>query len=64
MKGIRRFGFIIAVLLIGIIIGHFGLFVSILFVSPLITLWLLLWDDKKITQSEYQRQIQRYQTKP
>ncbi|GAA3008868.1 hypothetical protein [Tetragenococcus solitarius] len=64
MKGIRRFGLMIAVLLVGITIGHFGLFISALFVCPLVTLWLLLWDDKKSAQSEYKRQIHRYQTKP
>lgn len=53
MKGIRRFGLMIVILLIGITIGHFGLFISILFVCPLITLWLLLWDDKKSSQIEY-----------
>ncbi|AYW50379.1 hypothetical protein [Tetragenococcus halophilus] len=63
MKGIRRFGLMIVILLIGITIGHFGLFISILFVCPLITLWLLLWDDKKNSQIEYKRQIHRYQTK-
>ncbi|AYW48532.1 hypothetical protein C7K38_09230 [Tetragenococcus osmophilus] len=64
MKGTRRFGFIIAVLIIGIAIGHFGFLVSALFVSPLITLWLLLWDDEKNTQIEYKRHTHRYQTKP
>jgi hypothetical protein len=52
MKAIRRFGFIIGVLLVGIIIGNFGALTAILIVCPLFMFWLILWDDKKFRQAE------------
>ncbi|HLQ41039.1 MAG TPA: hypothetical protein VK118_08780 [Tetragenococcus sp.] len=57
MKEIRRFGFMIVVLIIGIMIGHFGLTISSLIICPLLTLWLLSWDEKKYKQTEYKRQL-------
>lgn len=59
MKAMRRFGLLIGILLIGIIIGHFGSLIALLIVGPLFTLWLSFWDDKKIRQSQYQ-QAQQY----
>lgn len=58
MKAIRRFGFIIGILLIGIIIGNFGMLTAILIVCPLLTLWLILWDDKKFRQAERRKKHQ------
>ncbi len=55
MKAMRRFGLLIGILLIGIIIGHFGSLIALLIVAPLFTLWLSFWDDKKIRQSQYQQ---------
>ncbi|KAF1302595.1 hypothetical protein IV487_00265 [Enterococcus saccharolyticus] len=55
MKAVRRFGFIIGVLLIGIIIGNFGMLTAVLIVCPLFILWLMLWDDKKFRQAERRR---------
>jgi len=63
MKAIRRFGLMLAVLLIGIIIGNFGMLTAILIVCPLFTFWLILWDDKKFRQAEqkhYQEQEDYY----
>jgi ABC-type transport system involved in cytochrome bd biosynthesis fused ATPase/permease subunit len=59
MKAIRRFGFIIFVLLIGIMIGNFSPLTVMLIVCPLFTLWMILWDDKKFRQAErkYHRQL-------
>lgn len=55
MKGIRRFGFMIGVLIVGVMIGHFGLFIASLILCPLLTLWLLVWDEKKYRQTTYKR---------
>lgn len=58
MKATRRFGFIIGVLLVGIIIGNFSVMTAVLIVCPLFTLWLILWDDKKFRQAERKKNHQ------
>ena len=58
MKAIRRFGFIIGVLLVGIIIGNFGVLTAVLIVCPLFMFWLILWDDKKFRQAERKQKKQ------
>ncbi len=63
MKAIRRFGLMLTILLIGIVIGNFGMLTAILIVCPLFTFWLILWDDKKFRQAErkhYQEQAEYY----
>lgn len=46
MKSMRRFGLVLIVLFLGIIIGNFGLRTALLFFVPLFTLWFMLWDEK------------------
>ena len=60
MKAIRRFGFIIGVLLVGIIIGNFGALTAVLIVCPLFMFWLILWDDKKFRQAERKQKKQKH----
>lgn len=60
MKAVRRFGFLIGVLFIGIIIGNLGSMIAFLILGPLLILWLILWDDKRLRQQNIQQQY--YQT--
>lgn len=46
MKSMRRFGLVLIVLFLGIIIGNFGLRTALLVFVPLFTLWFMLWDEK------------------
>lgn len=62
MKAVRRFGFLIGVLLIGIIIGNFGSLIAFLILGPLFILWLILWDDKRLRQRRYQQQYYQMDT--
>ncbi|MHC5267753.1 hypothetical protein ACYSNO_01000 [Enterococcus sp. LJL98] len=62
MKAVRRFGFLIGVLLIGIIIGNFGSLIAFLILGPLFTLWLILWDDKRLRQRRYQQECYQMET--
>lgn len=55
MKTVRRFGFILWVLFIGIIIGYFGFLTAVLVFCPLMMLWFMLWDEKKFKQAERRR---------
>ena len=52
MKSMRRFGLVLIVLFLGIIIGNFGLRTALLVFVPLSTLWFMLWDEKKYRQSQ------------
>ena len=56
--GVRRFGFILAVFFIGVLIGDN---ISIIFIAAfgsLCALWFILWDDAKASKARskyYQR---------
>lgn len=56
MKATRRFGFILFILLLGIVIGHLQLRTILLIICPLLVLWLILWDDKRFRQAETKQQ--------
>ncbi|WP_291292240.1 hypothetical protein [Enterococcus sp.] len=60
MKAVRRFGFMLWVLLIGIIIGYFGVLSAVLIFCPLMMLWFMLWDEKKFRQAERKRNQSYY----
>ncbi len=62
LKTIRRFGFILLVLFLGIFIGHASFLVTFLLVSPLLIIWLLAWDDKQYQMRQYRRANQMYQS--
>lgn len=62
MKAVRRFGFLIGVLFIGMIIGNFGALTAFLILGPLFILWLLLWDDKRLRQRRYQQKYYQMET--
>ncbi|GGI64857.1 MULTISPECIES: hypothetical protein [Enterococcus] len=55
MKAVRRFGLLIGILLMGVIIGNFGMLIACLVLGPLLALWLILWDDKNSRQAQRQQ---------
>lgn len=50
MKAVRRFGLIIAVLLLGSLIGKLGSLATIVIFSGLFLVWFMLWDERKYAQ--------------
>lgn len=64
MKAVRRFGLLIGILLMGIIIGNFGMLIAGLILGPLLALWLILWDDKNsrqaLRQQHYTANVEYY----
>ena len=62
MKAIRRFGLIIAVLLLGLLIGKLGSLATIVIFSGLFLVWFMLWDERKYAQHyaehEYEEDIE------
>ncbi|MDT2599713.1 hypothetical protein P7D85_07995 [Enterococcus hulanensis] len=56
MKAVRRFGLIIAVLLLGLLIGKLGSLATIVIFSGLFLVWFMLWDERKYAQHYAERQ--------
>ena len=56
MKALRRFGLIIAVLLLGLLIGKLGSLATIVIFSGLFLVWFMLWDERKYAQHYAERQ--------
>lgn len=54
MKAIRRFGLIIAILLLGLLIGKLGYIATIVVFSGLFLIWFMLWDERKYDQRTHQ----------
>ena len=50
MKAVRRFGLIIAVLLLGLLIGKLGSLATIVIFSGLFLVWFMLLDERKYAQ--------------
>ena len=54
MFAIRRYALILVVLVVGIILGTLGLEVALIILTPLVLMWLMLWDEKS-----YRRSLQK-----
>lgn len=50
MKGIRRLGLILVILVVGTILGNFGFETAVILLVPLFVFWLMLFDEKKYRQ--------------
>ncbi|MBU5364774.1 hypothetical protein P7H74_01095 [Enterococcus devriesei] len=50
MKAVRRFGLVIAVLLLGLLIGKLGSLATIVIFAGLFLVWFMLWDERKYAQ--------------
>ncbi|MGM0166622.1 hypothetical protein IGI39_001584 [Enterococcus sp. AZ135] len=57
MKAVRRFGLIIAVLLLGLLIGKLGSLATIVIFSGLFLVWFMLWDERKYAQHYAEHQF-------
>lgn len=55
MKAVRRFGLIIAVLLLGLLIGKLGSLATVVIFSGLFLVWFMLWDERKYAQHYAER---------
>lgn len=62
MKAVRRFGLIIAVLLLGLLIGNLGSLATIVIFSGLFLVWFMLWDERKYAQHYAERQYDEEDT--
>lgn len=55
MKGIRRLGLILVILVVGTILGNFGFETAVILLVPLFVFWLMLFDEKKYRQKKRQQ---------
>ena len=55
MKAVRRFGLIIAVLSLGLLIGKLGSLATVVIFSGLFLVWFMLWDERKYAQHYAER---------
>ncbi|MDR0921151.1 MAG: hypothetical protein LBM95_02085 [Lactobacillales bacterium] len=60
MHSVRRFGFILFILILGIILGSVGVKWAILSLIPLFILWLLAWDEKRFRRHVREQRYQEY----
>lgn len=58
MKAVRRFGLLLAILLLGIILGNFGINHAILIFAPLFIVWFISWDEKKYRQAKRKKYVE------
>lgn len=54
MFAIRRYALILVVLVIGVLLGTLGIDVALIILTPLVLMWLMLWDEKS-----YRRSLQK-----
>ncbi|MGX7203636.1 hypothetical protein [Enterococcus pingfangensis] len=70
MKAVRRFGLVIAVLLLGLLIGKLGSLATIVIFSGLFLVWFMLWDERKYAQHysehpvEEETEVEHYYKEP
>ncbi len=58
MKTVRRFGLVIAVLLLGLLIGKLGSLATIVIFSGLFLVWFMLWDERTYAQHYAEHQYE------
>ncbi|MGX7200294.1 hypothetical protein [Enterococcus nangangensis] len=56
MKGTRRTGFLLIVLLLGILLGRLDGVTVLLIFAPMMLLWLMAWDEKRYKKEMRTRQ--------
>lgn len=52
MKAIRRFGLLLLILVVGMLLGNFGLRNATLIFAPLFIIWFICWDERKYRQEK------------
>lgn len=52
MKAVRRFGLLLVILLLGMLLGNLGLRNAVMVFAPLFIIWFISWDEKKYRQTK------------
>ncbi len=62
MEAIRRYALLLIVLVLGIILGTFGWQAALIVLTPLVMIWLMLWDEKSYKYKQYKQYQKEQQT--
>lgn len=60
MAAIHRFGLILIVLVIGVLIGCLGWVNAMLILTPLFLMWFMNWDERKYRRFLHQQRKHHY----
>lgn len=61
MEAIRRYALLLIVLVLGIILGTFGWQAALIVLTPLVMIWLMLWDEKSYKYKQHQQYVEKNQ---
>lgn len=61
MLALRRYAFILVVLIVGMFLGNMSLNIALLVLTPLVLIWLMLWDDKNYKRRQKQDYMKKQQ---
>lgn len=61
MEAIRRYALMLIVLVLGIVLGTFGWQAALVVLTPLVMIWLMLWDEKSYKRKQYERYTEKKQ---
>lgn len=61
MEAIRRYALLLIVLVLGIILGTLGWQAALIVLTPLVMVWLMIWDEKSYKYKQYEQYIKEKQ---
>ncbi|MGX7024418.1 hypothetical protein [Vagococcus hydrophili] len=61
MEAIRRYAVLLIVLVLGVVLGTLGWQAALVVLTPLVMIWLMLWDEKSYKTKQYKRYTEEKQ---
>lgn len=61
MEAIRRYAVLLIVLVLGVVLGTLGWQAALVVLTPLVMIWLMLWDEKSYKNKQYKRYTEEKQ---
>lgn len=61
MEAIRRYALLLIVLVLGIILGTVGWQAALIVLTPLVMIWLMVWDEKSYKYKQYEQYMKEKQ---
>ncbi|HCM89989.1 MULTISPECIES: hypothetical protein [Vagococcus] len=61
MEAIRRYTVLLIVLVLGVVLGTLGWQAALVVLTPLVMIWLMVWDEKSYKSKQHERYIKEKQ---
>lgn len=61
MEAIRRYAVLLIVLVLGVVLGTLGWQAALVVLTPLVMIWLMVWDEKSYKNKQHERYIKEKQ---